>query len=222
MEAKKLLCEEACAEAKSVLEDAGNNMKTMYISGPFMMAEEVNRNGRTYSKAIIEREVKKFQKLIESREALGELNHPETIEINPREAAIMITDLHMDGNLAMGKAKVLHTPNGKLLESLLLDGVRMGVSSRGTGNLTEGNMVADDYSLATIDAVYMPSAQVAYADAMYESVQYASKWVLNEATGLYIEKREKVDEATKAFNKKVDDIGSKIIVEAFKDWLKAI
>lgn len=220
MEAKKLLCEEACAEAKSVLEDAGNNMKTMYISGPFMMAEEVNRNGRTYSKAIIEREVNKFQKLIESREALGELNHPETIEINPREAAIMITDLHMDGNLAMGKAKVLHTPNGKLLESLLLDGVRMGVSSRGTGNLTEGNMVADDYNLVTIDSVYMPSAQVAYTDAMYESVQYVSKWVLNENTGLFIEQREKIINGQKAFNKEVNKKGSKAIVEALREFIK--
>ena len=194
----------------------------MYISGPFLQAVDTNRNGRVYPRNIIEREVNKFQSLIESREAVGELSHPESIEINPDRSAILITELKMDGNLAIGKAKVLSTPCGKILEALLNDGVRMGVSSRGTGNLTEGNMVADDYSLATIDAVYMPSAQVAYADAMYESVQYASKWVLNEATGLYIEKREKVDEALKAFNKKVDDYGSKIVIEAFKDWLKSI
>jgi len=221
MEAKKLLCEEACAEAKMLNEET-NGVKTMYISGPFMMAEEVNRNGRTYSRSIIEREVNKFQKLIESREALGELNHPDTIEINPKESAIMITELKMDGNLAMGKAKVLHTPNGKILESLLNDGVRMGVSSRGTGNLTEGNMVAEDYSLVTIDSVYMPSAQVAYTDPMYESVQYVSKWVLNEATGLYIEQREKVFEAQKKFNKTVDNGGSKEIVKAFQEFLKSI
>ena len=221
MEAKKLLCEEACAEAKMLNEEM-NGVKTMYISGPFMMAEEVNRNGRTYSRSIIEREVNKFQKLIESREALGELNHPDTIEINPKESAIMITELKMDGNLAMGKAKVLHTPNGKILESLLNDGVRMGVSSRGTGNLTEGNMVAEDYSLVTIDSVYMPSAQVAYTDPMYESVQYVSKWVLNEATGLYIEQREKVFEAQKKFNKTVDNGGSKEIVKAFQEFIKSI
>lgn len=221
MTAKKLLNEAAVSEAK-VLNEETNGVKHMYIAGPFLQAVDQNRNGRTYSREIIEREVNKFQGLIESREAVGELSHPESIEINPDRAAILITELKMDGNLAIGKAKVLTTPCGKILESLLNDGVRMGVSSRGTGNLTEGNMVADDYSLATIDAVYMPSAQVAYADAMYESVQYASKWVLNEATGLYIEKREKVDEATKAFNKKVDDIGSKIVMEAFKDWLKSI
>ena len=188
MEAKKLLCEEACAEAKMLMEDTGNNTKTMYISGPFMMAEEVNRNGRTYSRSIIEREVNKFQKLIESREALGELNHPDTIEINPKESAIMITELKMDGNLAMGKAKVLHTPNGKILESLLNDGVRMGVSSRGTGNLTEGNMVAEDYSLVTIDSVYIPSAHVDYTDQLQESVQNVFEWVLNDATDHFSEK----------------------------------
>lgn len=221
MDAKKLLNEAAISEAK-VLNEETNGIKHMYISGPFLQAVETNRNGRVYPRTIIEREVNKFQSLIESRESIGELNHPESITIDPERSCILITELKMDGNLAIGKAKVLTTPCGKILESLLNDGVRMGVSSRGTGNLTEGNMVADDYSLATIDAVYMPSAQVAYADAMYESVQYASKWVLNEATGLYIEKREKVDEATRTFNKKVDDIGSKIIVEAFKDWLKAI
>ena len=221
MEPRKLLNEQAISETK-VLNEESNGVKHMYISGPFLQAVDVNRNGRVYPRAIIEREVNKFQSLIESREAVGELSHPESIEISPDRAAILVTELKMDGNLAIGKAKVLTTPCGKILESLLNDGVRMGVSSRGTGNLTEGNMVADDYSLATIDAVYMPSAQVAYADAMYESVQYASKWVLNEATGLYIEKREKVDEATNAFNRKVDDIGSKIIVDAFKDWLKAI
>jgi hypothetical protein len=221
MEAKKLLNEAAIAESK-ILNEETNGVKHMYISGPFLQAVDTNRNGRIYSREIIEREVNKFQSLIESREAVGELSHPESIEINPDRAAILITELKMDGNLAIGKAKVLTTPCGKILESLLNDGVRMGVSSRGTGNLTEGNMVADDYSLATIDAVYMPSAQVAYADAMYESVQYASKWVLNEATGLYIEKREKIDEATKAFNKTVDKHGSKVVMSAFRDFLRAI
>ena len=221
MDAKKLLNEAAISEAK-VLNEETNGIKHMYISGPFLQAVDTNRNGRIYPREIIEREVNKFQALIESRESIGELNHPESITIDPERSCILVTELKMDGNLAIGKAKVLTTPCGKILESLLNDGVRMGVSSRGTGNLTEGNMVADDYSLATIDAVYMPSAQVAYADAMYESVQYASKWVLNEATGLYIEKREKIDEAQKEFNKKVDTYGSRIIMDAFKDWLKTI
>lgn len=221
MEAKKLLNEQAISETQILNEDV-NGSKHMFISGVFMMSEEKNRNGRVYPKAIIEREVNKFQSLIESREAVGELSHPESIEINPDRSAILIQSLVMDGNNAVGKAKVLSTPCGKILESLLNDGVRMGVSSRGTGNLNEDMTVADDYSLATIDAVYMPSAQAAYSDAMYESVQYSSKWVLNEATGLYIEKREKISEAQQAFNKKVDYYGSKIIMDAFKEFLKSI
>lgn len=221
MENRKLLNEQAISESK-ILNEETNGVKRMYISGPFMMAEFQNRNGRTYSKQIIEREVNKFQALIESHEALGELSHPDTIEISPERSAILITELKMDDNLAIGKAKVLSTPNGKILESLLNDGVRMGVSSRGTGNLTEGNMVAEDYSLVTIDAVYMPSAQVAYTDPMYESVQYVSKWVLNEATGLYIEQRERIVEAQKKFNKTVDNGGSKEIIKAFHEFLKSI
>lgn len=221
MEALKLLNEQCIAEAKIINED-NNGVKRMFITGPFLQAVDKNRNGRIYPRGVIEREVNKFQTLIESREAVGELSHPESIEINPDRAAILITELKMDGNLAMGKAKVLSTPCGKILESLLSDGVRMGVSSRGTGNLCEDNTVADDYSMATIDAVYMPSAQVAYSDAMYESVQYTSKWVLNESTGLYVEKREKIAKAQEVFNKQVDKKGSKAIVDAFKAFVQSI
>lgn len=217
----KLLNEAAIAEAKIINED-NNGTKRMYITGPFLQAVDKNRNGRVYPRSVIEREVNKFQSLIESHEALGELSHPESIEINPDRAAIRITSLKMDGNLAVGKALVLSTPCGKILESLLIDDCRMGVSSRGTGNLCEDNTVADDYSMATIDAVYMPSAQVAYSDAMYESVQYATKWVLNESTGLYVERVEKIAKASEVFNKKVDKLGSKVIADAFKEFVKSL
>lgn len=222
MEGLKLLNEQCIAEAKVLNEETATGEKRMYITGPFLQAVDKNRNGRIYPRNVIEREVNKFQTLIESREAVGELSHPESIEINPDRAAILITDLKMDGNLAIGKAKVLSTPCGKILESLLHDGVRMGVSSRGTGNLCEDNTVAEDYSMATIDAVYMPSAQVAYSDAMYESVQYTSRWVLNEATGLYVEKVEKIAKATDVFNKTVDKKGSKVIADAFKEFFKSL
>ena len=167
---------------------------------------------------------------------MGELNHPQDrAEIDPREASILVTELAMDGNLAMGKAKVLSTPCGKLLEALISDGVRMGVSSRGTGNLLEDNIVADDFQLLCIDSVYMPSAQVAYTDPIYESVQRVTEWVLNESTGLYIErevtpqepivtpeKAETIAIATEKFNKKIDRKGSKEIRNAFKEWFKTL
>lgn len=220
-EPMKLLNEECIAEQKTITESV-NDQKHMFITGPFLQAITKNRNGRVYPRNVIEREVKKFQSLIESRESIGELSHPDSGEINPDRAAILITELHMDGNLALGKAKVLTTPCGKILESLLNDGVRMGVSSRGTGNLDRDNVVCEDYSMITIDAVFMPSAQCAYTDPMYESVQSVTKWVLNEATGLYIEKKVAVEEAAKQFNTTVAKTGSKSIKAAFKEFLNAI
>ncbi len=217
----KLLNEDCISEQKTITENVGNTQH-MYITGPFLQAVTRNRNGRVYPQHIIEREVNKFQSLIESREAVGELSHPDSGEINPDRAAILITDLHMDGNLGMGKAKVLSTPCGKILESLLNDGVRMGVSSRGTGNLGKDNVVCEDFSLLTIDAVYMPSAQVAYSDAIYESIQNTVKWVLDEKSGLLIEKKEDINKAAEKFNKTVDKEGSKAIVDAFKEFLSRL
>lgn len=217
----KLLNEDCISEQKTITENVGNSQH-MYITGPFLQAVTRNRNGRVYPQHIIEREVNKFQSLIESREAVGELSHPDSGEINPDRAAILITDLHMDGNLGMGKAKVLSTPCGKILESLLNDGVRMGVSSRGTGNLGKDNVVCEDFSLLTIDAVYMPSAQVAYSDAIYESIQNTVKWVLDEKSGLLIEKKEDINKAAEKFNKTVDKEGSKAIVDAFKEFLSRL
>ena len=156
-EMKKFISESTYNDIKGELLESVNGGKRMYITGPYLMAEDRNRNGRIYPKKLIEREVKKFQSLIESKEAIGELSHPESQSVNPDRAAIKIVDLHMDGNLAMGKSLVLNTPCGKTLQSLIEDDVRMGVSSRGTGNLLEGNIVADDFSLITIDAVYLPS-----------------------------------------------------------------
>lgn len=152
----------------------------------------------------------------------------------------------MEEDFAMGKAKVLSTPCGKVLESLLTDGVRMGVSSRGTGNLLEGNIVADDYHMICCDVVYLPSCPDAYQNAMYESVQKTTEWVLNESLGLYVEqsieggitsnademvgdiqvtspqKAEEIIKATEKFNKTIDRKGSKEIRNAFQEWFKTL
>lgn len=246
---KKLFNEQCSSPVDcNLLEEAVGNIKEqhMYISGPFLQAEDRNRNGRIYPQKIIEREVKLYNQLIESHEALGELDHPDYAEIKSKAAAIRITQLAMDGKLAMGKALVLDTRNGKELQALLKGGCKMGVSSRGTGNLLEGNIVADDYHMVTIDAVYMPSAQVAYCDAMYESVQQTTEWILNESLGLYVEKEieggvisnadqmvnniqvtspqkaEQIIRATETFNKKIDRKGSREIKNAFNEWFKTL
>lgn len=210
------LLNEDCLAEQKIDESAAD--KFMYISGPFMGAEKRNRNGRIYKRDIIAREVNKLQKAISSHEAVGELEHPDTQKISSDRAAILITDLHMDGDFAMGRARVLPTPCGKILEGLIRGGVHMGVSSRGTGSLGNDNIVCEDFNLITIDAVFMPSCPDAYVEAVNES----SKWVLDESTNLYIEKKVSIDEARKAFQKKLDTYGSKAVVAAFKDYLNVI
>lgn len=215
MEPKYLLNEDCISE--QVIDESAAD-KFLYITGPFMGAEKRNRNGRIYKRDIIAREVDKLQKAIKNREAVGELEHPDTQKISSDRAAILITDLHMDGDFAMGKARVLPTPCGKTLEGLIRGGVHMGVSSRGTGSLGNDNVVCEDFNLITIDAVFMPSCPDAYVEAVNESVQ----WVLNESTGLYVQQKVKVEEAAHDFKKTIDEHGSKVIVQAFKDYMNII
>lgn len=221
-EYKKLLNE---SFLNDVSIDNNNDEKCLYIEGVFMGAEKRNRNGRIYPRALIEREVNEYNKLIDSNEALGELEHPDYAKVNPKEAAIKIISLKMDEDFAIGKAKVLdYMPNGHLLAKLLGD-VRMGVSSRGVGDVNESTgIVESNFHLITIDAVYGPSCSSAYVNAVRESYE----WVLNESTGLYIEKRIQhtpeeaiatLEPAKEAFEKKLDAKGSKAIAEAFKEFL---
>ena len=218
MSALKLLNEHTMAQQKFLTEDVGAE-KFMYITGPFMQSSTRNRNGRVYPREVLTREVNRFVKeLVETNQAVGELNHPDSGEINPDRAAILITELYMDGDLAMGKARVLPTTCGETVRNLIRGGVRMGVSSRGTGNLTEGNIVADDYHLITVDCVYMPSCESAYVDAVNEQ----TKWVLDESTHLYIEKKIRADEAAKQFKKRIDVGGSKVVADAFREWFKTL
>ena len=115
--------------------------------------------------------------------------------------------------------KLVFVPMGKLLQGLILDGIKMGVSTRGTGNLTNESIVCDDYNLITIDAVYMPSCPDAYVDAVNES----AKWVLDEKSGLLIEKKISIDQAKAEFDKKLANKGnaetSKIVAEALKQYI---
>lgn len=215
MEPKYLLNEDCISE--QVIDESSTD-KFLYITGPFMGAEKRNRNGRIYKRDIIAREVDKLQKAIKNREAVGELEHPDTQKISSDRAAILITDLHMDGDFAMGKARVLPTPCGKTLEGLIRGGVHMGVSSRGTGSLGNDNVVCEDFNLITIDAVFMPSCPDAYVEAVNESVQ----WVLNESTGLYVQQKVQIEEAAHDFKKVIDEKGSKVIAQAFKDYLNII
>lgn len=157
-------------ESKSV--SGADGEKSWYIQGPFLQADTKNRNGRIYPKKILEREVKKYIKeKVETKQAIGELDHPPTPSVGLDRVSHLVESLEFDGNDVIGRAKILDTPCGRTVQSMLKGGVRLGVSSRGLGTITE-DTVNDDYTLVCIDIVGDPSALSAYVDGIYESVDY--------------------------------------------------
>mgnify|MGYP000433181769 FL=1 len=162
----------------SVLVEGKGDTKKLFISGPFLQAEKVNRNNRVYPMGVMEAAVDKYNTdYISQNRGLGELNHPAEPVVNPERAAIMTTELKRSGVYFEGKAKVLSTPMGKIVENLLSDGVKVGVSSRGLGSLKpmrEGfNEVQSDFVLTTAaDVVFDPSAQTAFVEGVYEQANW--------------------------------------------------
>ena len=173
----KLIREEI--EKVEVLTETVNGKKTLYIQGPFLQTEEPNRNNRVYRMRVMEREVKRYtEQYINKGRALGELRHPDGPTVNLDRVSHKICELYKDGNNFIGKAQILSTPMGKIVESLLKDGVCLGVSSRGIGSLRqteEGyNEVGEDFMLATAaDIVADPSAP----DAFVQGIMEGKEWI---------------------------------------------
>ena len=174
----KLIREEI--EKVEVLTETVNGKKNMYIKGVFLQSEMVNRNGRMYPFSIMEREVKRYSKdYVAKGRALGELGHPDGPTVNLDRVSHKITELKQDGNNFVGKAQILSTPMGKIAESLLKDGVTLGVSSRGIGSLRDNvksgyKEVGEDFMLATAaDIVADPSAP----DAFVQGIMEGKEWV---------------------------------------------
>jgi hypothetical protein len=151
----------------------------MIIRGIFGRANEVNNNKRIYPKQILEREVSKLQPLINEKRLLGELEHPERVNVSLTNASHLITGLSWNGNVLMGEAKILNTPAGKIAQQLIKDGVKLGVSSRGTGSLKESQThpgvseVTDSYKMLTFDLVADPSTRGAFPGLVSESTKIA-------------------------------------------------
>ena len=154
-----------------------NGKKDLFITGPFMQAEQKNRNGRVYARGILEREVERYNNdYVRSNRALGELGHPEGPSINLHRVSHKIVELKQDGNNFIGKAKILETPMGLIAKNLLESGVQLGVSTRGMGSLKEVDgvmQVQDDFFLATAaDIVADPSAPDAFVQGIMEGVEW--------------------------------------------------
>jgi hypothetical protein len=145
----------------------------VFLSGVMQRCDEKNGNGRVYPAPILQREVKNYLKMVKENRACGELDHPEDSVVNLKNASHMVTSLWWEGKDLMGKIKVLSTPSGKILESLINDGVKLGISSRGLGSVREEmgrTLVEDDFQLICFDIVSEPSTQGAFM-MMNESKQ---------------------------------------------------
>lgn len=153
----------------------------LYLNGIMMQAALKNGNGRIYPLEEISKAVDEASKRIkEGHYILGELNHPDVLTINLANVSHAITEVRMDGNNAIGKMKLLNTPSGNIAKGLIEGGVRLGVSSRGTGNVNEGGQVAD-FSFVTVDIVSQPSAPDAYPDVIAEAMGNKKVITLAEA-----------------------------------------
>lgn len=173
----KLITEHLDSDIQVLTESKKDGTKGYAIEGIFMQAEKANRNGRIYEKKIMESAVTKYvTEQVKTGRAVGELNHPEGPTINLDKVSHRITDLHFEGNDVIGKASILNTPMGKIVQGLLEGGVRLGVSSRGMGSLEKGRdgimRVGNDFMLSTVDIVQDPSAHDAFVNGIMEGVEW--------------------------------------------------
>lgn len=156
-----------------------------YMYGPYMLANQKNQNGRIYQLEEMQKEVDRYTtSMIKTRRAIGEMNHPQSTEVNPVNACHLVTELKQNGNYFLGKSLILDTPMGQLLKSLIKDNIQMGISTRGLGNLTESNDAkkVSNFHLICLDVVHQPSVQ----DAMLNSVLESKEWLI-DSNGQIIE-----------------------------------
>ena len=175
----KLIAEYTDQNLECIVEATKDGGKKYAIEGIFASSEQKNRNGRIYPKAVMESAVGKYiDEQVSKGRAVGELNHPEGPTINLDKVSHKIDSLDWKGNDVIGKATILNTPMGKIVEGLLEGGVRVGVSTRGMGSLQRGNgamTVGPDFMLNAVDIVQDPSAPNAFVNGVMEGVE----WVWN-------------------------------------------
>jgi len=175
----KLIAEYIETDLDVIVEKAKNGKRSLIIEGVFMQANKKNRNGRVYERKVLQGAVDKYIKeQVKTGRAVGELNHPEGPTINLDKVSHKITDLRWEGDDVVGKASILQTPMGKIVEGLLEGGVKLGVSSRGMGSLVQKKgvqHVGGDFMLSTVDIVQDPSAPEAFVNGIMEGVD----WVWN-------------------------------------------
>jgi hypothetical protein len=175
----KLIAEYNDNSIEVVTEARKDGGKNHFIEGIFMQSEMKNRNGRVYPRKTMAAAVEKYvTEQVNTKRAVGELNHPDGPSVNLDKVSHLITSLQWEGNDVVGKARILETPMGQIVKGLLDGGVQLGVSTRGMGSLEERNgvmYVQDDFMLSTVDIVQDPSAPTAFVNGIMEGVD----WVWN-------------------------------------------
>ena len=171
------LITEQIEDVKFITEGKGDDKK-LYIEGVFLQAELKNRNGRVYPFKVLENEVGRYnEEYVKTKRALGELGHPDGPTVNLDRVSHRITSLKSEGNNFIGRAQIMNTPMGNIARSLLEDGVKLGVSSRGMGSIDKREdcgVVMDDFMLATAaDIVADPSAPDAFVNGIMEGKEWA-------------------------------------------------
>jgi len=154
-----------------MITESSSDGKNMYMNGIFIQGDVRNANERVYPVNEIANAVKTLnEQIANDYTVLGEADHPDDLKINLDRVSHMITEMKMDGPNGIGKLKLLPTPMGKLIETMLTAGVKLGVSSRGSGNVNESNGSVSDFEIITVDCVAQPSGPNCYPSAIYESI----------------------------------------------------
>ena len=194
-------------QANFLVEQDLGQEKNYFIEGVFLQAEIKNRNGRMYPKEVMDKEVNRYMtESVQKNRAYGELGHPDSPTINLDRVSHMIKELRLEGNNYVGKAKIMDTPYGKIVKSLIDEGASLGVSSRGMGSLKTANdgtaLVQGDFMLATAaDIVADPSAP----DAFVQGVMEGREWMYVD--GKFVEKdiEEVVETVKRASRKQLEE-----------------
>lgn len=167
----RYLKEHLTFDAARIVVEGSESGKDLYMKGICIQGGVRNANERVYPMNEIESAVKTLnEQIAEGNSVLGEVDHPDDLKINLDRVSHMITEMWMDGPNGYGKMKVLPTPMGTLVKTMLESGVKLGVSSRGSGNVNEANGHVSDFEIVTVDIVAQPSAPNAYPSAIYEGL----------------------------------------------------
>lgn len=209
--ALKLLREQIDHSELEILSEGEGSNKIFRIKGPFIVADQKNGNGRIYSKTILEKQVNLYKESkISTKRSVGELDHPKNPSINLDRISHIIESLEFEGNIGIGVAKLLDTPMGRIAKTLVNEGVKLGVSSRGLGSVNHNNYVNDDYKFITVDLVHEASGPGCYVDPILENKEYI------------IDGDSIIEASVSNLKKKLDRQGSKELAKNLKEFIKAI